>query len=76
LLSIGGADVVPVEPVNGSWRRAAYASRDHHPQGLAVFDITSLKWTDMYNADAAPYELSQPVAEFYRQQWVSLRHIV
>ncbi len=70
LLSIGGADATQYRPVNGSrdMRRPMFATRDPHPQGLAVFDITSLKWTDAYDAGAAPYEQSKPVADFYREK--------
>jgi hypothetical protein len=70
LLSIGGADMTRYRPVNGSddLRRPMFASRDHHAQGLAVYDVTSLKWTNFYDADAAPYEQSAPVADFYQQQ--------
>jgi hypothetical protein len=68
LLSIGGADVSDVQPVNGSLDLGAYSTRDNHPQGLAVFDITSLKWTAAYNAALPPYEQSRPVAEFYQKK--------
>jgi hypothetical protein len=70
LLSVGGADATQRVLVNGTndLRRNLFYSRDHHPQGLAIYDITSLKWTNSYDPDAAPYEQSAPVADFYRQQ--------
>ena len=39
---------------------------DPFPQGLKLLDLTELKWTDQYNADAAPYEPPTMVQQLYK----------
>ena len=52
VLSIGGTD--------GSASEA-----DPAPQGLLLFDMTSLEWKDSYDANAAAYERSETVKKWY-----------
>ncbi|KAK0610852.1 hypothetical protein B0T14DRAFT_529203 [Immersiella caudata] len=55
VLSIGG-----LNPYLNAW-----TTQDPFAQGLAVFDMVDLKWTDSYNAGAAAYEAPPPVKEWY-----------
>ena len=43
-------------------------SQDHETNGLGLYDLTSLKWTDEYDANAAPYETPQIVKDWYREK--------
>jgi hypothetical protein len=38
---------------------------DAWPNGLGVFDMTDLRWTNAYDATAKPYVPSKPVSDFY-----------
>jgi hypothetical protein len=38
---------------------------DPWPNGLGIFDMTALNWTDSYDAGAAPYEAGGLVKDFY-----------
>jgi hypothetical protein len=64
LLSIGGLDAIETRLHYGN----LFDTPDPFPQGLGLFDMTSLNWTTYYNASAAPYEQSALVAEFYRHR--------
>ncbi|KAH6856878.1 hypothetical protein B0I37DRAFT_85929 [Chaetomium sp. MPI-CAGE-AT-0009] len=52
VLSIGGSD--------GSQSEA-----DPAPQGLLLFDMTTLEWKDSYDANAAAYERSKTIQDWY-----------
>lgn len=67
VLSIGGIGS------GGDW-----GSKDPAPQGLMVFDMTTLKWKAEYDAlDDAPYESTDGIKEWYKNgsmanvQWSS-----
>ncbi len=62
LLSIGGADASGMK----RYYEDRFNTPDPFPQGLGLFDMTLLNWTAYYNASAAAYEQSAPVAEFYQ----------
>lgn len=70
MLSIGGADATKGYP-------AEFEDPDPWAQGLGVFDMTSLRWTDGYRSDAAAYDTPDVVKQFYRDgglakvQWTS-----
>lgn len=70
MLSIGGTDVSKGFP-------AEFADPDPWAQGLGVFDMTSLRWTDGYNNNAGAYDTPEAVKQFYRDggldkvQWTS-----
>ena len=57
ILSIGGAD-----------RRTAGAGmkqKDEAPNGLLLFDMSTLKWKDSYDAGAAAYQRSDTIKSWY-----------
>lgn len=70
MLSIGGTDASKGYP-------AEFADPDPWAQGLGVFDMTALRWTDGYTNDAAAYDTPEVVKQFYRDgglgkvQWTS-----
>jgi hypothetical protein len=53
MISIGG-------DVNGNW-----TFTDPWANGLGIFDMTTLTWGSNYDAKAAPYVPSKPVATYY-----------
>jgi len=55
VLSIGGTN-----PNSKQW-----TDPDAAPNGLLVFDMTAMKWTDSYDAKAAPYESPDIVKSWY-----------
>ncbi|KKY29870.1 putative kelch repeat protein [Diaporthe ampelina] len=70
MLSIGGTDASKGYP-------AEFADPDPWAQGLGVFDMTGLRWTDGYANDAVAYDTPEVVKQFYRDgglgkvQWAS-----
>ncbi|KAK3385929.1 hypothetical protein B0H63DRAFT_394993 [Podospora didyma] len=59
-LSIGNRQVLSIGGVNGSW-----IDKDPAPQGLQLFDMTSLAWKDTYDANAASYEAPEVIKKLY-----------
>ena len=59
MLSIGG---INPSAVNIS---AAYNNTDPYWEGIKVFDLTKLQWTNYYNANAAPYVSPSAIAAHY-----------
>ncbi len=59
MLSIGGLD-----PSAANYG-AAINDTDPFWEGIKVFDLTTLQWTNYYNATAAPYLAPGPVAAHY-----------
>jgi hypothetical protein len=74
LLAIGGADPV----VQEYYALAAKNSTDPWKQGLGVFDMTEMKWTEGFDARADAYGSPDVVRQWYRdnprypRQWDSL----
>jgi hypothetical protein len=71
LISIGGADPTQNRPYNAPRNNITYATlatRDPFPQGIGIFDTTALNFSASYDADAAVYEQSAPVASFYSRK--------
>jgi hypothetical protein len=62
LLTIGGTDPAEQERI----ALVAENATDTFSQGLGIFDITDMVWSNHYNASAAPYESPKIVAEHYR----------
>ena len=68
VLSIGGAD---------TYGDKKWTDPDPAPQGLLVYDMTAMKWTDAYDASADAYESPETVKSWYAQdslksvQWSS-----
>ncbi len=46
---------------------STYSSPDPFMQGLAIFDMTTLAFSDQFTAGAPPYEQSEVVKQFYSQ---------
>ena len=62
LISVGGLN--PSLPnVSVAWNNT-----DPYAEGLKVFDMTTLQWTQYYNASAAPYVPSDPVMAHYESK--------
>lgn len=38
---------------------------DPFPQGVGIFDMATLQWTDGYDAGAAAYETHESIRKFY-----------
>ncbi|KAH7311625.1 hypothetical protein B0I35DRAFT_411798 [Stachybotrys elegans] len=56
LLSWGGLDFND----DDGWR-----SHDPFPQGLGIFDMSALEWSNEYDAEARPYEAHQRIRSWY-----------
>ncbi|KAL8652408.1 MAG: hypothetical protein Q9226_004283 [Calogaya cf. arnoldii] len=65
MLSIGGHD--PTNVYNNTW------IADPFSQGLGIFDLTAMQWSDRYNADAEPYETPAVVKAWYAANEPSTR---
>ena len=63
MLSIGGQD--PTNQYNNTF------TADPFLQGLGIFDLTAMQWSDQYNADAEPYESSAVVKAWYAANGMS-----
>lgn len=72
ILTIGGLDANPKTPFGGllQVRESTFdSSADPFAQGLAVFDMTKLAFSDHFTAGAPPYEQSEVVKQFYSQSY-------
>ena len=49
--------------------------RDPWDQGIAVFDMTALKFKDSYEAKAGPYEPPYAIQQYYNSRCVYLRRM-
>lgn len=58
VLSIGGTN-----PYSQQW-----TDPDQAPNGLLIFDMTAMKWTDSYDAQAAAYESPEAVRDWYSER--------
>ncbi|KAL2075522.1 hypothetical protein VTL71DRAFT_465 [Oculimacula yallundae] len=67
MLVIGGVDTLQDKPfpAANTLDAVTFSTKDQFAQGLAVFDMTALSWSSGYDANAAPYEQSRPVQNFY-----------
>ncbi|KAL9583210.1 MAG: hypothetical protein Q9212_002840 [Teloschistes hypoglaucus] len=63
MLSIGGRN--PLDDGQG------ILSPDPIKHGLQIFDLTEMKWSDRYDANAAPYTTPQIVKDWYRKNGTS-----
>lgn len=57
VLSIGGLD-------------REWSDPDPAPNGLLVFDMTSWKWSNAYDANAAAYESADDIKNWYKNGYV------
>ncbi len=70
ILSIGGVDANPTVAAPGPDNLTAYESTlntttDPFTQGLAIFNMTALKFGSGYEANASSYIQSDPVVQYY-----------
>ena len=76
--AVGGSQIVTIGGVDGNSNltlsfpqantESTYnSSADPFSQGLAIFDMTALRFVDQYTAGANAYEQSDPIKEFYSQ---------
>lgn len=63
LISVGGLDYT----VSSSWDDR-YDYTDPYTQGLKVFDMTELNWTNYFDATAPPYETPGLVTNYYNSK--------
>lgn len=65
IISLGGTDAsAPMDDLN-STAKTLMTRPDQRKQGLGVFDLTSLTWTDKFSPSAPRYVQSDPVAQYY-----------
>ena len=67
IISIGGVDSNSLVTTGNIIPSTFNSTPDPFAQGLAVFDMTALRFLDQYTADAPPYEQSEEVKQFYAQ---------
>ena len=68
IVIIGGLDANSNITLTSGILESMYnTSADPFSQGLAIFDMTTLRFAEQYTAGAKPYEQSDPVKEFYSQ---------
>ncbi|MCJ1468324.1 hypothetical protein MMC07_006952 [Pseudocyphellaria aurata] len=66
ILTIGGVDTNPKDTTDGSTHKSTFdSSADPFAQGLAIFDMTALKFANQYTAKASPYVQSDLVRDYY-----------
>lgn len=68
IISIGGVDSNSnINGGSGVIRSTFDSQPDPFAQGLAIFDMTTLRFVNQYTAEAPPYEQSDKVKQFYAQ---------
>ncbi|MCJ1463896.1 hypothetical protein MMC07_002505 [Pseudocyphellaria aurata] len=66
ILTIGGVDTNSKHTTDELRHKSTFdTSADPFAQGLAIFDMTALKFADQYTAKASPYVQSGSVREYY-----------
>lgn len=66
--AVGGQrQMITVGGINRSVGQSVkfFANKDPFPQGIGIFDMTELKWTDNYNPSAAAYQTPDAVQAWY-----------
>ena len=63
MLSIGGYSTTD--------NNLGYSSTDRFSQGLGIFDLTAMQWSDSYDANAGPYQTPDVVKAWYRENGTS-----
>ena len=65
---IGNRQVLSVGGLNPSLDYdTACNTTDPFPQGLGIFDMVDLKWTNSYDVEAAPYTLPTVIQDWYNK---------
>lgn len=66
--TVGNRQVVSVGGLNPALDyNTGFNTTDSWPQGLGIFDMVDLKWTNSYDADAAPYTIPTVMQHWYTQ---------
>ena len=63
MLSIGGYSTTD--------NNLGHLSTDRFSQGLGIFDLTAMQWSDSYDANAEPYQTPDVVKAWYRENGTS-----
>ncbi|KAF3771239.1 hypothetical protein M406DRAFT_237595, partial [Cryphonectria parasitica EP155] len=63
VLAIGGVDTTQL--YSPDYYLGPYRTQDTHPQGLAVFDLNSMSWTDAFDSNKTVYVQSSTVQAYY-----------
>ena len=69
ILVVGGADSNP-KVTFGDYNeieRSTMEEKDPWEQGLGIFDLSTLTWSDRYSASPPPYAQSDPIRQYYSQ---------
>ena len=64
MLSIGGLEST-YDYDDSLNNKTQWEKKDNFPQGLGIFDMTELKWSDRYDATAAAYDSPELVKSWY-----------
>lgn len=65
ILAVGGVDSTQLYSEN--WYLGPYNTEDTHPQGLAVFDLGSMSWTNAFESNRSSYSQSTAVRAYYEE---------
>ena len=60
MVVVGGLD-------SDGWSQTEGTRKDPWAQGLGIFDLPSLTWSDQYDPNAGVYDSPEMVKEFYNQ---------
>lgn len=74
VLTIGGVDTTQVGP--NRLYDGVFNTRDPHPQGLAIFDLSSLSFTEGYVSNRTVYNLAPDVQSYYNNKLVTRNFFV
>ena len=66
MIMLGGTNPLYSDAPGGDSGRP----RDPWDQGIAVFDMTALKFKDSYQSNADPYEPPYAIQQYYNKRWV------
>lgn len=65
ILAVGGVDSTQIYSEN--LYLGTYNTEDTHPQGLAVFDLGSMSWTNAFESNRSSYSQSTAVRAYYEE---------
>ncbi|KAL8716468.1 MAG: hypothetical protein Q9225_006206 [Loekoesia sp. 1 TL-2023] len=68
---VGSRQMMSIGGLNPLDANADKVSQDTAVHGLRIFDLTEMRWSDSYDANAAPYMTPQAVKDWYQQNGTS-----
>ena len=68
IITIGGLNSASNDSGTAQIYESVFNDPDPFTQGLAIFDMTTLNFTDKYTANASPYIQSDMVKSYYAQK--------